>query len=101
MPEIGLSGSMSGEWKRDLRAPAPFLDSTAPGSSGTPTAGPQRKDRPQRTLPLRLHPQIQTLLRQPLTRQFDKFRHLVASGINNLRNEMTVVLLLRPPQMPV
>ena len=29
MPEIGLSGSMSGEWKRDLRAPAPFLDSTA------------------------------------------------------------------------
>ena len=28
MPEIGLSGSMSGEWKRDLRAPAPFLDST-------------------------------------------------------------------------
>ncbi|MBL8291522.1 MAG: SEC-C domain-containing protein [Bryobacterales bacterium] len=28
MPEIGPSGSMSGEWKRDLRAPAPFLDST-------------------------------------------------------------------------
>ena len=36
MPEIGLSGSMSGEWKRDLRAPAPFLDSTAPEDQSAP-----------------------------------------------------------------
>ena len=36
MPEIGLSGSMSGEWKRDLRAPAPFLDSTAKSEQSQP-----------------------------------------------------------------
>lgn len=43
MPEIGLSGSMSGEWKRDLRAPAPFLDSTAL----TPQPAPKPAQNPQ------------------------------------------------------
>ncbi|MBL8292007.1 MAG: hypothetical protein JNN08_09230 [Bryobacterales bacterium] len=38
MPEIGPSGSMSGEWKRDLRAPAPFLDST-PAVAKVPWVG--------------------------------------------------------------